>query len=75
VRYDPARPEDATVVSLTPPQTLPNGVLGWVAVSGSLALTVWSCTSMARRRWQRLQEREDGTDYRDDEWAGGSHSA
>ena len=75
VHYDPAHPYLATVVSLTPPRRLPNGVFGWVVVSTGWAFALWSWTSIGHRRWRRRQEQEENTDYRDDEWAGGSNSA
>jgi len=75
VRYNPANPAIATVVSLTPPHSRPNGLFGAVVVSTGGALALWSWISFGHRRWRRLQERAADTDYRRDEWAGSSNSA
>ncbi len=75
VRYDVTSPIDATVVSLTAPHHRPNGVFGWVAVSSLWAVILGSDALVLQRRWRRVQEEEQSTDYRDDGWAGSSNSA
>ena len=75
VRYDPKDTTIGTVVSLTPPHARPNGPIGWLVVGLSWSLTIWYAASRVYRRFRRLQEEEDNTDYRVDPWAGTSNSA
>lgn len=75
VRYDPASPDTGTVVSVSAPQSRPNGIYGLIAVSTLVAATSWCWVSWGYRRWRRRLEQEDATDYRQDAFAGTSMSA
>ncbi len=75
VRYDPAEPVNAAVVSWTTPHSRRNGVFGVVVVGTIWAVTVGYAALALQRRWRRLEELEQNTDGRHDEWAGTSYSA